>query len=186
VMYTVWETRSSGRCQEVSAQSSGLQQASGNVSETYRTIEGLCMCPHSQRFVMQVEHPQCVIGCAGRGGAICEELTNATRDARLGTTSRAAYFPSRQLRAFQDRFSPPRALRLCETPTSRWSRSFDRVATSPPRRRYCFSMQWRFKESSISKIALLLIVLMSFQSVGAAGTRVPIERQVAKTKARVE
>ena len=36
------------------------------------------------------------------------------------------------------------------------------------------------------KIALLLIALMSFQSVGVAGTRAPIERQVARTKARVE
>ena len=36
------------------------------------------------------------------------------------------------------------------------------------------------------KIALLLIVLMSFQSVGVAGTRATIEKQVARTKARVE
>ena len=36
------------------------------------------------------------------------------------------------------------------------------------------------------KIALLLIVLTSFQSVGMAETRVPIERQVSRTKARIE
>jgi len=38
----------------------------------------------------------------------------------------------------------------------------------------------------VRKIALLLIVLMSFQSVGVAGTRATIEKQVARTKARVE
>jgi hypothetical protein len=42
------------------------------------------------------------------------------------------------------------------------------------------------KESEMRKIALLLVAFMALQSLGAAETRVPNEKQVARTRAKVE
>jgi len=85
---------------------------------------------------------------------------------------------------FRTRFPLPRRDACVKTPHR--GDLVHLIGCNAPPRRYGTSSGGVSKESNVRKIALLLIVLMSFQSVGVAGTRATIEKQVARTKARVE